>query len=157
MFCEAGTISVPEQTYGIRFHSDMAHVILYDGLCKLCNRMNRFVLRRDKDDRFRFLSLQSEQAAEILARYGRKPEILETVIVIADYQLPSERLLERGEAVRFIARNCSGVWRLAGFVWILPGSFLNPFYNLIARNRYRWFGKYDSCSMPGEKERGRFL
>ncbi len=135
----------------------MPHLIFYDGVCGYCNRMNRLLLKRDKKDVFRFLSLQSEKASEILAKYGRKNVDLVTVIVIADYLLPTERLLERGEATLFIARNSSGLWRLAGLCWILPASFLNPCYNLIARNRYRWFGRLESCPMPEERDRRKFL
>ena len=79
-------------------------IILYDGVCGLCNRVNQFVLRRDPEGVFRFASLQSAVAARILARHGANPEDLDTVYVVVDFELPEERLLPRSDAVIFILK-----------------------------------------------------
>jgi predicted DCC family thiol-disulfide oxidoreductase YuxK len=79
-------------------------IILYDGICGLCNRVNQFVLRRDPEGVFRFASLQSAVAGRILARHGANPEDLDTVYVVVDYELPEERLLPRSDAVIFILK-----------------------------------------------------
>ncbi|HKR60260.1 MAG TPA: DUF393 domain-containing protein, partial [Pyrinomonadaceae bacterium] len=74
-------------------------VVLYDGVCGLCNRLNQFLLRRDGQDRFRFASLQSDVAAQLLQRHGTDAIDLDTVYVVADYGMPNERLLSRSDAV----------------------------------------------------------
>src|SRR3981189_842412 len=79
-------------------------IILYDGVCGLCNRVNQFVLRRDPEGVFRFASLQSAVAGRILARHGANPEDLDTVYVVVDYELPEERLVPRADAVIFILK-----------------------------------------------------
>ncbi|MSP24837.1 MAG: DUF393 domain-containing protein [Myxococcales bacterium] len=74
----------------------MADLVFYDGVCGLCNRSNQFILKRDSADRFRFASLQDSTAREILHRYGRGADDLDTVYVIANYGTPTERILSKG-------------------------------------------------------------
>ena len=133
------------------------HIILYDGVCGLCNRLNRFVIRRDRKGSFRFASLQSHFAAEALAAYGKDPRDLDTLYVIARPGTPSESLLVRSEAVFFILRELGGLWRLAGVLGYLPNGLLNFGYNLVARNRYRVFGRYDACQIPNPEDRDKFI
>ena len=144
-------------------------IILYDGVCGLCNRVNQFVLRRDPEGVFRFASLQSALAARILARHGANPEDLDTVYVVIDYELPEERLLPRSDAVIFILKQlgaavptpASGqtkIWRLAGSVLqLVPRPIREWGYRLVARNRYRVFGRFESCMLPSPEHRSLFL
>src|SRR5712664_1559268 len=83
-------------------------IILYDGVCGLCNRVNQFVLRHDPEGMFRFASLQSVLAGRILARHGADPRDLDTVYVVVDYELPEEQLLPRSDAVIFILKQLGG-------------------------------------------------
>jgi predicted DCC family thiol-disulfide oxidoreductase YuxK len=133
------------------------HVILYDGVCGLCNRLNRFVIRRDRQGSFRFASLQSHFAAEALSACQKDPPDLDTLYVIARHGTPSESLLMRSEAVLFILRELGGPWRLARVLGYLPSSLLDFGYNLVARNRYRVFGRYDTCPIPSPEDRDKFI
>ena len=135
-------------------------VILYDGVCGLCNRLVQFVLKHDTQDRFRFASLQSDFAARLLRRHGAAPEDLDTVYVVSDCGLPGERLASRSDAAVAVLRELGGGWGLfAMAIHVLPGRLRNWGYNLVARNRYRLFGKFDSCPVPNKnkKYRRKFL
>jgi predicted DCC family thiol-disulfide oxidoreductase YuxK len=133
-------------------------VILYDGVCGLCNRLVQFVLKHDSQDRFRFASLQTDFAARVLRRHGAAPEDLDTVYLVLDHALPGERLASRSDAAVVILRELGGGWSLLGLaIRVFPGWLRNWGYNLVARNRYRFFGKFDSCPVPDEKVRRKFL
>jgi predicted DCC family thiol-disulfide oxidoreductase YuxK len=133
-------------------------VLLYDGVCGLCNRLVRFVLRRDPGGRFRFASLQGGFAANILIRYGADVSDLDTMYVVLENQRPGEKLLARSDAAIAVLLQLGGVWRALGTVLrIFPKGLRDGGYGWIARNRYRIFGKYDSCPLVEPKYRDRFL
>jgi len=133
-------------------------IILYDGICGLCNRFVRLILRVDKRGVFRFASLQSPFAAGILQRHGINPLQLDTVYLVRNYESANEQLLARDQAITAILRQLGGVWRIcAGLSRLLPQRFRQRLYKLIARSRYRFFGKYESCPLPDEKTRSKFL
>ena len=133
-------------------------IILYDGVCGLCNRAVRFVLKRDHRDRFRFASLQSEFADGILRRHAIKPGNLDTFYLVTDHEQPAEHLSERSEAAVAVLRDLGGVWGLLGLsLWMLPKPVRDWGYNVVARRRYRVFGKYDVCPLPDVKDRHKFL
>ena len=133
-------------------------IVLYDGVCGLCNRLVQFILKRDRNDRFRFAALQSEFGRRILLRHGRDPEVLDTVYLVLDHGQPNERVLTRNDAVAAVLEELGGIWRPFGeFLRFLPRSLRDWQYNLIARNRYRLFGKYDVCPVPDPKIRHKFL
>ncbi len=132
-------------------------IVLYDGVCGLCNRLVQFVLRHDRDEEFRFASLQSPFVAEILRRHDLPPE-LSSVYVGLNYQEPGEQLLARSDAILFILRKLRKHWAfLGGFVALLPRALRDAAYNVIARNRYRIWGRYETCPLPEPKQRHRFL
>ncbi len=133
-------------------------ILLYDGVCGLCNRLVQFILRRDHGAVFQFASLQSPFAAHILNRHGVNPADLDTVYVIVEHDQADESLLARSDAVRNVLRQLGGFWRLAGgmLAWI-PRPLCDWGYRVIARNRYRIFGRYDTCPLPSEDVRARFL
>jgi predicted DCC family thiol-disulfide oxidoreductase YuxK len=137
----------------------MSHpIILYDGVCGLCNRLNQFVLRRDPDTIFRFASLQSPFAARILSHHGADPQDLDTVYVVVNFELPDEHLLPRSEAVIFVLKRLGGIWKLLGlFLQLLPTPLRDAAYRVVARNRYRIFGRFETCMLPSGEHRNRFL
>jgi len=137
--------------------NDSNPVILYDGVCGLCNRLVQFVLKHDKRDRFRFASLQSELASKVLQRHDRDPHDLDTVYLVVDYAEPTERLLARSDAILILLKELDGIWKLAWLGNVLPRRIRDAIYKLVARNRYRVFGKYESCMLPGAKHRTKFL
>jgi predicted DCC family thiol-disulfide oxidoreductase YuxK len=132
-------------------------IILYDGVCGLCHRLNRFVLARDPTGRFRFAALQSALARETLARHGRDPLDLDTLYVVLGHGRPDERLLGKSEAALWILRELGGAWRAAAMLRVLPRWLRDPGYDLVARTRYRLFGRYDACPLPDPRHRARFL
>ena len=137
-------------------------VVLYDGVCGLCNRAVRFVLRRDRDGLFRFAPLQGELARAALARHGLAPPAADssdpgTLYVVIDAGGRDERLLARSEAVLFILRNLPLYWVAAALFRILPRFLRDALYDFVARRRYRWFGRYDTCPLPRPEDRARFL
>lgn len=133
-------------------------IILYDGVCGLCNRLNQFVLRRDPEGLFRFASLQSPLAARILARHGAKPQDLDTFYVVVNPDQPDEHLWARSDAAIFVLQHLGGFWRLTGFVARRVPKFLRDLgYRIIARNRYRIFGRSDICFLPSPQHRELFL
>jgi predicted DCC family thiol-disulfide oxidoreductase YuxK len=134
-----------------------APIILYDGICGLCNRFNRFVLERDPFGRFRFAALQSALAGEILVRHGRDPRELDTLYLVLAHGQPAERLLAKSDAVLWILTALGGAWRAAGVLRIVPRQMRDCGYGFVARARYRLFGRYDTCPLPDPGHRARFL
>jgi len=137
--------------------AESRHVILYDGVCALCNGLVQFVLRRDARCVFDFAPLQSRAGHELLARFGRNPDDLNTVYVIAGYRSAAPALHARARAALFIMRVLGAPWSWVGVLGVLPDGVLNRGYDLIARNRYRWFGRYQSCLLPRADDRHRFI
>ncbi len=135
----------------------MAHLVLYDGVCGLCDRFVQFLLRIDRHDRFRFAALQGPLGTRILAQAGRNANALSTVVVIADYEQPAQRLLDRSDAALFAIASAGGVFQAASALRIIPRFIRDAGYDLIARWRYRIFGRFDSCPIPGARTRAKFL
>jgi predicted DCC family thiol-disulfide oxidoreductase YuxK len=135
----------------------MHPVILYDGVCGLCNRFVQYVLDHDRAGTFRFAALQGDLAAEILRRHGRDPAELSTVVVVLDLGEVSERLLIKSSAALYVLKALPGPGRwLAPLGW-LPSPLLDFGYDRVAHNRYRVFGREESCRLPHPDERARFL
>jgi predicted DCC family thiol-disulfide oxidoreductase YuxK len=133
-------------------------ILLYDGICGLCNRFVQFILRRDRQAIFHFASLQSPVAARVLARHGVNPTDLDTVYVVLNHELPDESLLSRSGAALFVLNQLGGLWRLAAaLLQLLPTFLRDPAYNLVARHRYRIFGRSEVCTLPCDVDHSRFL
>ena len=133
-------------------------IILYDGVCGLCNRLVQFLLKHDKNSRLRFASLQSDFAANVLRRHGIDPKDLDTMHVVENYDQADERVLQRSDAILRAGRELGGVWGpLAALGKIFPRALRNLVYRFVARNRYRVFGKYETCMLPDPNQRSRFL
>lgn len=133
------------------------HLILYDGVCGLCNRLNQFVLRRDTRAVFAFASLQSTTGRSALQRFGRNTENLTTFYVVANYRSESPTLLSKARAVSFVMKTLGGVVVWLRAFGMFPNALLDLGYDLIALNRYRVFGQSESCRMPSAEFRKRFI
>ena len=133
------------------------HLILYDGVCGLCNGLNTFVLPRDPDGLFAFTSLQSPTGQTLLTRFGKPVGDLDTFYVLVDYRSELPTLLAKSRAGLFVLATLGGVWRVAAPLGALPTPLLDVGYDLLARNRYRIFGRYDTCPLPTPEHRRRFI
>ena len=131
--------------------------MLYDGACGLCNGLTRFVLEHDRRGLFHFASLQSADARTALEPFGSNPDDLTTLYVIVDYRRPTSMLLAKGRAAVFVITRLGWPLRAAGLLGVLPNSILDRFYDVIARNRYRIFGRHERCVMPRLAFRSRFI
>jgi len=133
-------------------------ILLYDGVCGFCNWIVQYVLKRDKKDQFRFASLQSGFARELLVKHGKNPDDLDTMYLVLEYRHPSERLIARGRgAVMVLQQLGAGSGLLGAILSILPNFLLNFGYNIVAKNRNRIFGKYQSCPLPTPQQRQKFI
>jgi predicted DCC family thiol-disulfide oxidoreductase YuxK len=133
-------------------------IVLYDGICGLCNRFVQFILRRDPTGVFRFASLQSALASQILQRHGLNAADLDTVYVVVNPGESSESLLARSNAVLYVLRQLGGIWRVSALVCkVFPRPLRDFFYSIVARTRYRFFGRYETCPLPSAETRARFL
>jgi predicted DCC family thiol-disulfide oxidoreductase YuxK len=136
-------------------------IVLYDGLCGMCDGVVQFLLRHDKKDAFRFAPQQGETARRILAQHALDPATdfatLETIWVIEDYNSPREKVYTKSDAALRIADGLGGIWTLARPARLLPRSFRDACYDLVARNRYRIFGRRTECRIPNAEDRHRFL
>ena len=133
-------------------------IILYDGVCGLCNRLVQFLLKHDREGRLRFASLQSDFAEKVLGRHGLNAQDLDTVHVVENYDQPAERVLQRSDAVLRAGRELGGFWGASSSIGrLVPRPLRDWVYRFVAVNRYRVFGKYDSCMLPDINQRSRFL
>jgi predicted DCC family thiol-disulfide oxidoreductase YuxK len=129
------------------------HIVLFDGVCNFCNDSVRFIIKRDKNDLYRFASLQSDLGRKLTKERGIDTEKVDSIILIQ----PGEAYYLKSDAALTIAENLSGLYPILGIFSYLPRGFRDFFYDFIARNRYKWFGKKEACPMPTKEERDKFL
>jgi len=137
--------------------SESKAIVLYDGVCGLCNRGVQFLLKRDSHDRLQFASLQSDFAGALLRRHGLDHEDLDTVYAVLNYGEPNETLLAKGDAFLFFATAMGGVWNAVRVGRIIPRPVRNWLYDFIARHRYQVFGRSENCILPNPKQRHKFI
>lgn len=128
-------------------------IILFDGVCNLCNTAVQFIIKHDKKDVFRFVALQSDLGIEITKHIGLDNRKMDSIILYEPgiaYYIKSEAALE-------IAKNLSGGVAILSIFNILPSSISNKVYDYIAKNRYKWYGKKDSCMIPTPELEAKFL
>ncbi len=126
-------------------------IVLYDGVCHLCQRSVRFIIRHDKKNKFKFASLQSEIAQKRFSEIHFKNS-LETIVLLKGTQH-----FEKSNAVLEIAKHLSGAWPLLYVFKFIPRLLRDAVYTYIAKHRYRWFGRSDSCLIPSEEMKAKFL
>jgi len=128
-------------------------IILFDGVCNLCNSSINYVIDHDKKDVFRFVSLQSDLGKVIQEYLGIENTSLDTIILY----VPDEAYYIKSTAALKVINEFSGIWKLAQLFLILPSSIRNLAYNYVAKNRYKWYGKEDSCRIPTPELKAKFL
>jgi predicted DCC family thiol-disulfide oxidoreductase YuxK len=136
----------------VRARTDVRPVILFDGICNLCNASVRFVVRRDPTGMFRFASLQSERGRRLLRGNGLPVDDLSSIVLVDD-----ERCYVKSDAALRIVRALRWPWPVLVVFSIVPRRVRDCLYEYIARNRYRWFGKQDACEVPRPELAERFL
>jgi predicted DCC family thiol-disulfide oxidoreductase YuxK len=136
---------------------DTGAVIVFDGVCVLCNGWVRFLLRHDRRKRYRFAAMQGEAGRALLARHGLDPDDPVSFLLIEYDRGATPRVSTDTTAIRRVLAGLGGFWRLAHLAALLPAFVRDPLYRLIARNRYRLFGRHDACMVPSEEDRARFL
>lgn len=132
-------------------------IVLYDGVCGLCNGAVQFLLKRDRHDRLRFASLQSDFAGTLLQRHGVDHQDLDTVYVVLDQGEANETLLAKGDAFLEFAKVIGGIWSVVRIGRIIPRPIRNWLYDFVARHRYQVFGKYEACMLPDPRHKHKFI
>lgn len=131
---------------------DEQPVIFFDGVCNLCNAAVQFVIKRDPSSIFKFCSLQSPTATRLLSNHQFESQDMSTFILLQDNQI-----FTRSSATLKVARQLNSPYKiLYGFI-IVPPFIRNWVYDMISKNRYRWFGKRDECMIPDSSMASRFL
>ena len=132
-----------------KWHDD--DVILFDGVCIFCSRWVRFVAKRDTARRFRFTPIQSDYGARLARTFGIDPDDPDTNAVVHD-----GKVFMKSDAALTVLSHLPG-WRWVRMLFAVPKLLRGPVYSLIARNRYRIFGKYDACFVPDAAMRARVI
>src|SRR5688572_18819925 len=146
-------LSSPQATGG----PPAAHLVLYDGMCGLCNHLLQFLLRHDRRGVFCFASLQSATGRAMVARYGGNPDDPDSFHVVADYRAPGARAIRKSDAAVFVASQLGWPWKGLTAASTIPAPLRNAVYDVIAQNRHRIFGRYEQCLLPSEEFRSRFV
>lgn len=128
------------------------HIILFDGVCNLCNGVVQFIIRNDTERRFKFASLQSESGQDLSRIYGLPTENFSSFVY-----LRSGRFLLQSDAALYLAKDLGYPWKIFFACIIVPKILRNAVYNCISKNRYRFFGKNESCLLPEKGMQGLFL
>ncbi len=131
---------------------DNRHIVIFDGVCNFCNGAVNFIIKRDPAGRFAFTPMQSSIGQELVEKYGAEMVRVDTFLLVKDGQC-----YDRTDAALEITKDLTGFWRMFRVVKILPRPFRDYFYRLFARNRYKLFGRRDTCMTPTESVRERFL
>lgn len=127
-------------------------VIVFDGVCALCNRWVRFLLRFDRQRRYRFAAMQGAQGSALLRQHGLDPQDPASFLLLDAHGAWTDT-----DAILRVLAGLGGVWRLSGALGVLPRSWRDAAYRMLARNRYRWFGRHDACHLPAPEHIARFL
>ncbi|PLR80792.1 thiol-disulfide oxidoreductase [Bacillus canaveralius] len=129
----------------------MAAIILFDGVCNLCHSSVQFIIKRDQQGYFKFASIQGDVGQKLLQEYNLKNNIDSIVLI------EKRKAFIKSSAALRTASKLQGGWKLLVLLLLVPVPVRNFFYDWIAHNRYRWFGKQDSCMIPSPSMKERFL
>ena len=128
-------------------------IVLFDGVCNLCNSAVTFIIEHDKKDVFRFASLQSEIGRKLVEERGMDPEELDSIVLID----PGVAYYRKSTAALEISSELSGGYSLLKNFLFIPESLRDGIYNFVANNRYKWYGKKESCMIPTPELKSKFL
>jgi len=126
-------------------------IILFDGICNFCNSSVNFIIDRDKKNHFKFSPLQSEFANEFFTK-NKIENNFDSIVLIEN-----GKLYKKSTAALKIAKHLNGFWKIAYIFIIIPPFIRNFFYDIIAKYRYKWFGRKDACMIPEENVRNKFI
>ena len=132
--------------------TDYKSIIFFDGVCNLCNASIDFVIQRDKKNHFLVGALQEDFSRKILSKFEVKESYLDSLVL-----LEKGKIFYKSTAALKIARNLSGFWPAFYPLILIPTFLRDPIYDWIGSNRYRWFGKKDTCRLPTPEEKAKFL
>lgn len=132
---------------------DQSFILLFDGVCNLCNRLVNFVIKRDKKGKFKFAALQSESGQALLEKLGLSTHDFDTFVLLRS----DDKFFVKSKAGLTVLKELGGGWRLLYVFIVIPTPIRDFVYNRIARTRYQVFGKRDSCMIPGPEVEKRFL
>ncbi len=127
-------------------------IVLFDGLCNLCSRSVQFILKHDKKDQFLFGSLQGKAGMEYLQKFNLPADTFNSFLLI-----DQDRLYTRSSAALHMLKHLGNGWKLLYAFILVPQFVRDGIYNIVAKNRYKWFGKKDSCWIPSEQLKAKFL
>jgi predicted DCC family thiol-disulfide oxidoreductase YuxK len=133
-------------------HKIKQRIVLFDGICNLCNGAINFIIDHDPKGKFKFAALQSDFGQQKLAELGYDQKDLDSLVLLED-----EQVYKKSTAALKIANELNGLYPMLYLLIILPPFIRDAVYDLIARNRYKWFGKRDTCRMPTPELRSRFV
>ena len=128
-------------------------IILFDGVCNLCDATVQFLIKRDKKDIFRFVAIQSDLGQEIIQHIGIDTSKTDSIIL---YE-PGHAYYYKAEAALKISKELGGIYALLGIFTLLPNAVTNIVYDYVARNRYKWYGKKEACMIPTPEMKAKFL
>ncbi len=131
---------------------DQKSILLFDGVCNLCNRSVQFIIKRDKEKRFLFASLQGKAGQELLSKFYLPINDFNSFVL-----LENDRVFTKSTGVLKAFKKLSGGWRLCYVFIIVPKFIRDAIYTWIAKHRYKWFGKNEKCMVPTPELKGRFL
>ena len=131
---------------------DDRHIVIFDGVCNFCNGAVNFIIKRDPGGRFAFTPMQSDIGQELIAKYGATMVGVDTFLLIKHGQC-----FERTDAAFEITKELTGLWHWFRVLRVLPRPVRDYFYRLFARNRYKLFGRRETCMVPTARVRERFL
>lgn len=137
---------------GSKPRPDPRPIVLFDGVCNLCSGSVQFLIRRDPRARLRFAALQSATGRRLQTERGMDPEALASIVLVE-----GDRFWAESGAVLRIVRYLEGAWPLLSAFLLVPRPLRDLVYRWIAAHRYRWFGKKESCWLPTEELKARFL
>jgi predicted DCC family thiol-disulfide oxidoreductase YuxK len=129
----------------------MKKIILFDGVCNLCNSSVQFILKRDPSGQFQFASLQGEVGQQLIQRFGLKPDLNSFVLI------ENEMVYLQSTAALRVCKGLTCAWKLLSVFLLIPRPFRDIVYKFVANNRYKWFGKSESCMLPLPEWKNRFL
>lgn len=127
-------------------------ILVFDGVCNLCTTSIQKIIKIDKNNKFRFASLQSDAGKEILLHFSGYNSKIDSVFLVYN-----DKLHSKSSAVIRVFKIVGGIYRFALIFWIIPKPLRDVLYDFIAKNRYKWFGKRDKCMIPNKDLKHKFL
>ncbi|WHY89337.1 thiol-disulfide oxidoreductase DCC family protein [Neobacillus cucumis] len=130
----------------------MERIVLFDGVCNLCNHSVQFIIKRDASEKFKFASLQGETGKRMMTKYGLPPDLNSFVLI------ENDKVYIKSTAALRVCQELKGTWKLFAILMkMIPTNSRDYIYDIIAKNRYTWFGRKNSCILPSPELKKRFL